>query len=55
MVKLIRGLLLALLTSLLVGFAIGTALRLRMERPTVYIGLLPDGHPAGGDERSARS
>jgi len=36
--KLVRSVLLALLASLLVGLAIGTALRLRMERPVVYIG-----------------
>jgi len=29
---------LALLFSLLVGVAIGTVLRIRMERPTIYIG-----------------
>lgn len=34
----IRSFLLALLFSLLVGFAIGTWLRLRMERRPVYIG-----------------
>ena len=36
--KWIRSFLLALLVSLLVGFAIGTWLRLRMERRPVYIG-----------------
>jgi hypothetical protein len=36
--KLLKGVLLALLFSLLVGFAIGTALRSRLERPTHYIG-----------------
>jgi hypothetical protein len=34
----IRSFLLALLVSLLVGFAIGTWLRLRMEQRPVYIG-----------------
>jgi hypothetical protein len=29
---------LALLFALLFGFALGTALRLRLERPTIYIG-----------------
>ena len=36
--KLVKTVLLALLGSLLVGLAIGTALRLRMEKPVVYIG-----------------
>jgi hypothetical protein len=31
-------LLLALLVALLAGFAIGTVLRLRLERPVTYIG-----------------
>jgi hypothetical protein len=35
----LRTFLLALLFSLLVGFAIGTLLRLRLERPTRYIGV----------------
>ena len=42
--KWLRRLLLALGVSLLVGFAIGTVIRLRMERPRHYIGqrvLLP--------------
>ena len=38
--KLLKGVLLALLFSLLVGLAIGTAVRLRLERPTDYIGEL---------------
>ena len=38
--KLLKGVLLALLFSLLVGFAIGTVLRLRLERPIFYIGEL---------------
>jgi hypothetical protein len=38
--KLLKGVLLALLFSLLVGLAIGTALRWRLERPTDYIGEL---------------
>jgi hypothetical protein len=43
--KALRGFFLALLVSLLVGFAIGTLLRLRMERPVVYMGSAPGGHP----------
>lgn len=34
----LRTLVLALLLSLLFGLVIGTALRLRLERPTRYIG-----------------
>lgn len=46
-----KGVLLALLFSLLVGLVIGTVLRMRLERPIHYIGkLLNDnddstGHP----------
>jgi hypothetical protein len=36
--KVVRTVLLALLFSLLVGFAIGTVLRQRMEAPTIYLG-----------------
>lgn len=36
--RVLRSVLLALLVSVLVGFAIGTALRLRLERPEYYIG-----------------
>lgn len=36
--RLLRSVLLALLFSLALGFAIGTALRLRAERPVTYIG-----------------
>ena len=36
--KVVRTVLLALLFSLLVGFAIGTVLRQRMEKPTIYLG-----------------
>jgi hypothetical protein len=36
--KWLRRVLLALLLSLLVGLAIGTLLRLRLERPVYYIG-----------------
>ena len=36
--KVMRTVLLALLFSLLAGLMIGTALRQRMEAPTVYIG-----------------
>ena len=38
--KFVKGVLLALLFSLLVGLVIGTALRMRLERPTHYIGEL---------------
>ena len=38
MLKWLGRLLLALLLSLLVGLAIGTWLRLRLERPVYYIG-----------------
>jgi hypothetical protein len=34
----LRAILLALLFSLLFGFAVGTVLRMRLERPTWYIG-----------------
>jgi hypothetical protein len=34
----LRRLLLALLVSLLVGFAVGTWLRMRLERPVRYLG-----------------
>jgi hypothetical protein len=37
--KLIRAILLALLGSLLIGFLIGTVIRLRMERPVRYLGV----------------
>jgi hypothetical protein len=40
-VKLVRALLIYLLVSLLVGLAIGTWLRLRLERAPVYIGAAP--------------
>jgi len=38
LLKLLGRLGLALLLSLVIGLAIGTALRLRMERPVVYMG-----------------
>jgi hypothetical protein len=38
--KWLRRLGIALLCSLLAGFALGTCLRQRAERPTVYIGEL---------------
>lgn len=38
---------LALLFSLLVGLAIGTWLRLRLERPIYYIGAADGPEPAG--------
>jgi hypothetical protein len=37
-VRMLKRVLLALLFSLLLGFAIGTWLRLRLERPVVYMG-----------------
>lgn len=39
--RIIRSLLISLGISLLVGFAIGTVIRLRMERPKIYIGAQP--------------
>ncbi len=36
--RVLRGVLLALLVSAAVGFAIGTVIRLRLERPSRYIG-----------------
>ena len=45
-VKLVRTVLLALLFSLLLGFAVGTVLRMRFERPTVYIGARGPSLPA---------
>lgn len=36
--RILRNVLLALLVSGLIGFAIGTVLRLRLERPVHYIG-----------------
>jgi hypothetical protein len=35
-VRVVRGILLALLASLLAGFVIGTVIRLRLERPEHY-------------------
>jgi hypothetical protein len=43
--KLARRVALALLFSLLVGLAIGTALRLRLERPTRYLGSATPARP----------
>ena len=40
--KLLKGALLALLVSLLLGLAIGTALRLRLERSVYYDRLAPE-------------
>ncbi len=36
--KILRTVLIAMLLSLLFGFAIGTVIRMRMERPARYIG-----------------
>ena len=41
----LRAFLLAMLFSLLFGAAIGTWLRLRMERPRSYLGLAPAALP----------
>ena len=51
---LLRRIALALLIWLLLVFAIATAVRLRLERPTVYIGALtPDPLPLDvGDARA---
>jgi hypothetical protein len=43
--KAIRGVLLALLFSLLVGFLIGLVLRSRLERPREYIGSVAPARP----------
>ena len=43
--KWIRGVLLALLFSLLVGFLIGLVLRSRLERRPQYIGLVAPARP----------
>jgi hypothetical protein len=53
--KLLKGVLLALLFSLLVGLAIGTALRMRLERPTPYIGsaFAPDPFDVGESRPAA--
>ena len=57
MLKWLGRLLLALLLSLLVGLAIGTWLRLRLERPVYYIGAAETGAPHASScpcsERSA--
>lgn len=39
--RVLRSILLALLFSLLFGFAIGTMLRMRLERPVWYLALAP--------------
>ena len=47
--KFVKGVLLALLFSLLVGLVIGTVLRMRLERPIHYIGkLLNDNNDSTG-------
>jgi hypothetical protein len=45
-VKLVRAFLIYLLVSALVGLAIGTWLRLRLERVPVYIGSAGPAHTA---------
>ena len=50
--KLLKGVLLALLFSLLLGLAIGTALRLRAEKSVYYLGSAIAPHPLDvGDTR----
>jgi hypothetical protein len=44
-VKFLKGALLALLVSLVLGLVIGTALRLRLERSVTYIGSANAPHP----------
>jgi len=44
-VKLVRAFLIYLLVSALVGLAIGTWLRSRLERTPVYVGALPNASP----------
>jgi hypothetical protein len=44
-VKLLKGVLLALLFSLALGLAIGTALRLHLERSVYYLGSAVAPHP----------
>jgi len=52
--KLLRGLLLALFFSLLFGLAIGTLLRLRLERSVYYLGSAAAPQPLDvGDTRSS--
>lgn len=51
--KLLRTVGLALLLSLLLGLVIGTAIRLRLEKPTVYIGAM-QALPSAGLAQSER-
>jgi hypothetical protein len=44
-VKLLKGVLLALLFSLALGLAIGTVLRLRLEQGVYYLGSATAPHP----------
>ena len=41
MLKLLTRIAWALLASLMIGFVIGTVLRVRLERPVEYLGRLP--------------
>ena len=57
---LLRKILLALLFSLVFGFALGTLLRLRLERPVWYLSEnfvsgteVPEGSPSGSDRPHA--
>ena len=43
--KLLKGVLVALLVSLVLGFVIGTALRLRIEQSVYYLGSATAPHP----------
>ena len=51
--RLLRSILLALLFSALVGFAVGTWLRMQMERQPVYIGSASGAEPAAPAGRLA--
>lgn len=55
MLKWLGRLLIALLVSLLLGLAIGTWLRLRLERPVYYIGESGRSVPAGYAEDLRRT
>jgi hypothetical protein len=51
--KLLKSVLLALLFSLVFGLAVGTVLRLRLERSTYYLGSATAPHPL--DVRDTRA
>ena len=50
--KFVRTVLLALLFSLFVGLVIGTVLRQRMEKPTIYLGSTESSPFDIGDSRA---